>query len=174
MFHIALHRNKCWSGSSALVPQKIGSLILSPILHLCKGGFCCGCTLEELVCYDCALGGFAWPPPSVFGVLTRPPWLLPTEVLCSGGEVVYVLLSNNNACVFLSLSLNLLGVFALCLPWYCSVFSLFPLNLFPALVRLGSSYIPSMTYRSDLNCKTPLSHNNILIHKFKEFNNLPR
>ena len=67
IFHTASQRKKCWSGSSAPMPRKIGSLISSPIPFLCKGRFCCaleglaccGCTLEELVCCDCALGWFA-------------------------------------------------------------------------------------------------------------------
>ena len=152
----------------------------SPILLLCKGGFCyalaklvyCGCALNELTCCGCTLIGFAWPPPGICSVHIQPPWLLPTEVFCSCGTLVHVVLSRNSAGVYLRPSLNLLGVSALCLPRYCSVSSMFPLNLFPALVRLGSSCIPSTTYRSDLNCKSPLSHN-ILIHKFKEFRNLP-
>ena len=163
------------------MPRKIGSLISSPILLLCKGGFCCA--LEELVCCSCALdklvycgyvlGGFSWPPPGICGVLTQPPWLLPAKVLCSGGEVVCVLLSNKSVGVYLRPLLNLSGVSALCLARNCSVSSTFPPNLFPSLVRLGSSYIPSNTYRYDLNCKILLSHNNILIHKFKEFKYLP-
>ena len=134
-------------------------------MFLCKGGFCCA--LEELVCCGCALGGFSWPPTSVCGVLTGPPWLLPAEVFCLGGEVVGVLLSNKSAGVRLRPSLNLSRVSTLCLTRDYAVSSMFPLNLFPALVRLGSSCIPSNTYRFDLNCKMPLSHNNILIHKFK-------
>ena len=53
MFHTTSHRKKCWSGSSAPMPRKIGNFISSPIMLLCKGGFCCA--LEELVCYSCAL-----------------------------------------------------------------------------------------------------------------------
>ena len=182
MLHTTSQKKKCWSGSFALVPQKTGNLISSPILFLCEGGVCCvleelgcrGCTQGELVCYICMLIGCAWPPPGIYGVCTQPPRLLPAEVFNSGGEVVCVLFSNNNASIFLSCSLVLSGVSALCLSWFCSVSSMFPLNLFPTLVRLGSSCIPSITYRSNLNCKTPLSHKSILIHKFKEFRNLPR
>ena len=182
MFHTTSQRKKWRSGSSVPVPRKIGSLISSPILLLCKGGFCyaleelvyCGCVLGELVCYGYALWGFAWPRPGIYGVLTGPPWLLPNEVFCSGGEIVYVLLSNKSVGVCLRPSLNLSGVFALCLTRDCLVSSTFPLNLFPTHVRVGSSCIPSNTYRSDLNCKMPVSHNNILIHKFKEFKNLPQ
>ena len=180
MFHIASHRKKCWSGSSTPVPWKTGNLISSPILFLCKGGFCyvleelgyCGCARGELVCCVCALTGCAWPPPGICSVRKQPPRLLPVEVFNSGGEVVCVLFSNNSVGVFLSHSLVLLGVSTLCLSRYCSVSSMFPLNLFPALVRLGSSCIPSMTYRSDLNCKISLSHNSILIHKFKELTSI--
>ena len=165
-----------------LVPRKIDNLISSPILFLCKEGFCC--VFEGLGCYACARGelvycvyaltGCAWPPPGICGVRTQPPRLLPIEVFNSSGEVVYVLFSNNNAGIFLSRSLVLSRVSALCLSRFCSVSSMFPLNLFLSLVRLGSFCIPSMTYRSNLNCRTPLLHNNILIHKFKEFKNLPR
>ena len=141
MFHTTSHRKKCWLGSSVPVPWKIGSLISSPILLLCKGGFCCtleelvyyGYALDELVCCGYALIGFSWLPPSICGVCTQPPWLLLVKVLYSDGEVVYVLLSNNSASVYLSLSLNLSGVSTLCLPRYCLVSSAFPLNLFLTL-----------------------------------------
>lgn len=182
MFHTASHRKKSWLGSSAPVPRKIGSLISSPILLLCKGGFCCtidglfccGCVLDELVYCGYVVRGFTWPLAGIYSVPTQPPWLLPTEVFFPGGEVVCVLLSNKSAGICLRPLLNLSGVFALCLIRNCSVSSTFPINIFPTLARLGSSCIPSKTYRSDLKCNTPLSHNNILIHKFKEFKNLPR
>ena len=130
--------------------------------------------LEELVGFYCALEGFAWPPLGVYGVLTGPPWLLPAEVFYVGGKVVCVLISNKSIDGSLRPSLNLSGVSALCLTQGCSVSLIFPLNLFPPLVKLGSSCIPSNAYKSDLNCKMPLSHNSILIHKLKEFKNLPR
>ena len=41
MLHTASHEKKCLLGSSVPVPQKTGNLISSPILFLCKGGFCC-------------------------------------------------------------------------------------------------------------------------------------
>jgi hypothetical protein len=118
---------------------------------------CCGCARGELVYCVCTLTGCAWPPPSICSVRTQPPRLLPAEIFNSGGEVVYVLFSNNSAGVFLSRSLVLSGVSTLCLSRYYSVSSIFPLNLLPALVRLGSSCIPFMTYRSNLNCKISLS-----------------
>ena len=107
-----------------LVPQKIGNLISSPILLLCKGGFYCaleelvycGCAQGELTCCGYTLIGFSWPPPGICSVCTQPPMLLPAEVFSSGGKVVHVLLSNNSMGVFLSHSLNLLGVSSLCLP----------------------------------------------------------
>ena len=95
-------------------------------------------------------------------------------MFCSGGEVVFVLLSSKSADGSLRPLFNLSRVSALCLTQGCSLSSMFPLNLFPPLVKLGSSCIPSNAYRSDLNCKMPLSHNSILIHKFKEFKNLPQ
>ena len=182
MLHTTSDKKKRWSGSYVPVPRNTGNLISSPILFLCKGGFYCvleglgycSCARGDLVCYVCAPTGCAWPPLGICGVRTQPPRLLPAEVFNSSGEVVYVLFSNNNIGIFLSRSLVLSRVFALCLSWYCSVSSMFPLNLFPTLVRLGSSCIPFMNYRSDLTCKTPLSHNSILIHKFEEFKNLPR
>ena len=85
-----------------------------------------------------------------------------------------MLLSNKSIDSSLRPSLNLSGVFTLYLTQGCSLSSMFPLNRFPPLVNLGSSCIPSSTYRSDLNYKMPFSLNNILIHKFKEFKNLPR
>jgi hypothetical protein len=85
-----------------------------------------------------------------------------------------VLLSNKIIDGSLRPSLNLSGVSSLCLTQGCSVSSMFPLNLFPPLVKLGSSCIPYNAYRSNLNCKMPLLHNSILIHKFKEFKNLPQ
>ena len=171
MFHIASQRKKWRSGSSTLVPQKIGSFISSPILLLCKRGLCCA--LDKLVYCSSTLGGLVWPWVGIYGVLTRPPWLLPAEVFYSGGEVVCVLLSSKSAGDCLRPSLNLSGVSSVCLTQDYSVSSIFPINLFPAYVRLGSSCIPFNTYRSDLGFKMPLSHNSILIHKFKEFKNLP-
>ena len=161
------------------IVYELWSLILRSafrsILLLCKGGFYCtleelvycGCALGELVCCGYALWGFSWPRPGICRVLTGPLWLLSVEVLCSGGEVVCVVLSTKNVGVYLRPSLNLSRFSTLCLTQDCSISSMFPLNLFLALVKLGSSCIPSNTYRSDINCKIPLSHNSILIHKFK-------
>ena len=96
MLHTASHKKKCWSGSSAPVPRKTNNLISSPILFLCKGGFCCvleglgccACAQGELVCCVCALTGCAWPPLGICDVHTQPPRLLPVKVFNSGGEVV--------------------------------------------------------------------------------------
>jgi hypothetical protein len=85
-----------------------------------------------------------------------------------------VLLSNKRENGSLRPSLNLSGVSALCLTRDCSVSSMFPLNLFPPFVKLGLFCIPSNAYRFDLNYKIFLSHKSILIHKSKEFKNLPR
>ena len=78
MFHIASHRKKCWSRSSMPMPRKTGNLISSPILFLCKGGFCYvleelgyyGCAQGKLVCYVCTLTGYSWPPPGICNVRT--------------------------------------------------------------------------------------------------------
>ena len=78
MLHIASLKKKCWLGSSMPVPRKIGNLMSSPILFMCKGGFCyvleelgcCSCARGKLVCCFCALTGCSWPPLSIFGVCT--------------------------------------------------------------------------------------------------------
>ena len=101
---------------------------------LCKGGFCCtleelvccGCALGELTCYNYALIGFSWSPPGICDVCTLPPRLLPAEVFSSGGEVAYVLLSNNNTGVLLI---------------FHSIFMGFLLYVFPDTVKYFHSFL---------------------------------
>ena len=78
MLHTTSHKKKCWSGSSTLVPWNTGNLISSPILFLCKGGFCCmlevlgwcSGTRGKVVYCVCVLTGCVWLPPGISGVCT--------------------------------------------------------------------------------------------------------